>query len=171
MKLKNLNCPACKAEQIENVEFCKNCKFPFNGTDKEVAIHIGKFIKKKGIIFDSGDSIERSQQILIGIVCINLLFIIIEYFTIASTFSDIITNLIITAIIAFCGYRIKKNPILYTLVPLIILLFVYTFNFIFNPILFRTGIVFVLAIIGGLCYSIYLIKSAKKFKNKFKIKE
>lgn len=47
MKLKNLNCPACKAEQIENVEFCKNCKFPFNGTDKEVAIHIGKFIKKK----------------------------------------------------------------------------------------------------------------------------
>ncbi|WP_435261846.1 hypothetical protein [Tenacibaculum sp. nBUS_03] len=169
--MENINCPACKSEQIEKIEFCKNCKFPFKGTEKERAIHIGKFINKKGVIFDSSDSIERSQQILFGIAGINLFFIIFGYFTIGSTFLDIIINLIITAIIAFFGYKIKENPIRYTLIPLILLLSIYTFNFIFNPILFRTGIMAKLAIIGALCYSIYLIKSAEKFKTKFNVKE
>lgn len=165
--MEKIHCPACKSEQIENIDFCTNCEFPFNGTEKERAIHIGKYINKKGVLFDSGDSIERSQQILYAIAGINLLFIIIGFFTIGSDLITIIINLIITGIIAFCGYKIMENPMRYTIIPLILLLTIYTFNLIFDPKTLVRGAMVKLAIIGGLSYSIYLIKSAEKFKKKY----
>ncbi|PKH51435.1 hypothetical protein CXF68_12410 [Tenacibaculum sp. Bg11-29] len=169
--MEKVNCPACKSEQTENIEFCKNCEFPFKGTEKERAIHIGKFINKKGVLFDSGDSIERSQQILYGIAGINLLFMIIGFFSIGSDYITIIINLTITSIIAFCGYKIMENPIRYTIIPLILLLTVYTFNLIFDPTFFTRGIMVKLMIIGSLIYSIYLIKSAEKFKAKYNVEK
>ncbi len=75
--MENNNCPACKTEFSERVEFCSKCEFPFNGTEKEKAIHIGRFIGKKGVIADSSIYIKKSQNILYFIAGLNIFSLIL----------------------------------------------------------------------------------------------
>lgn len=165
-----MTCPACKKEQINEISSCKNCSFPFNGTEKEKAIHIANFISKKGVLFDSNDSIEKSQQILYGISLVNLVFIGVDIFTSNFYIIDLIINLTITFVLAFCGFMIRKNPIKFTLIPLFLLISIYTLNAILDPYFLHRGILMKLVILGSLIYSIYLIKSADRFKKKYDIK-
>lgn len=163
-------CPACKNDLNGITDNCKTCNFPFNGTEKEKGIHIGKFINEKGVIFDSGESIERSQKILYGITLINLVTISLNYFMNGSNTIDLILNLIVTALIAFCGYKVKEKPIMYSLIALCLLLSIYTFNFLFDPQVFIRGILYKVIIVGGLFYNIYLVINSNSFKKKYNIK-
>ena len=169
--MEKLKCPSCKREYMEKIDTCKNCNFPFNGTEKEKAIHIGQFINKKGVLFDSVDSIGKSQKILYAITALNLIALIIRFSLNGIILDDLIQNGIITLIFLFCGIYLKKNPILLTIIPLVLLIGVYTLNYIIDPMSLLRGILFKLIIIGSLVYSVYLIKSAEKFSKKYGVNE
>ncbi|MEK6154555.1 hypothetical protein WIW50_14895 [Flavobacteriaceae bacterium 3-367] len=163
----NISCPACKQEYSEIQEICENCKFPFNGTEKEKSLHIGRFINKKGVIVDSSDAIRRSQLILYAIAGINALFIIVITLTGKIQLFDIALNGILALVFLLCGLFIRQRPMLLTLIPLILILGIYALNFLVDPSSIFKGIIVKLIIIGSLIYSLYLIDRAKRFQSKF----
>ena len=146
------NCPACKTETITNEAFCSKCNFPYTGTDKEKAIHIGQFIKQKGVITDSGSSIERSQKILYIVSLINLLLIMFNFLWMKYPISLLLPDTIITITLTFCAYKIQSNPLLFIIIPLTLLIIIYTINYFTNPYLVFNGIFFKLIILGSLIY-------------------
>lgn len=164
-------CPSCKKEFLENVSICTNCNFPFDGTDKEKAIHIGRFISSKGIITDSNGSIEKSQKILYTITGINIFFMIIGFSNGNFVLVDIIINSFITLIFLLCGIFLKKKPLLLTVIPLTMMIGIYTLNYLIEPNSIFSGILMKIFILCSLIYSIYLILSAEKFKKDFQINE
>ena len=163
-----MRCPACKIENEDLIENCENCEFPFNGTEKEKGIHIGRFINKKGIVTDSDESISKSQKILIGVAVFNLAFLIIGFSNGGFDIISIIFNGVITGIILLCGIFIKKNPVILTLIPLILIIGINVLNFIFDPQSILNGILMKIIIIGSLGYSLYLVYQKKKFEKKYK---
>ena len=162
-----MNCPACKIENENTIKNCKNCEYPFNGTEKEKGIHIGRFINKKGIVNDSDESIMKSQKILIGVGIFNLVFLLIGFSNGGIDVFGIIFNGIITGIILLCGIFIKKKPVTLTLIPLILIIGINILNFIFDPNSILNGILMKIVIIGSLGYSLYLVSQMKKFKKKY----
>ncbi|MDO6819491.1 hypothetical protein [Zobellia sp. 1_MG-2023] len=165
--MENMNCPSCKKEYLESVDICSNCRYPFSGTEKEKAIHIGKFINQKGVLVDSEASIEKSQKILYGVTVINLVFLAIGFFNGTYPLLHILLNAVLIVVFLFCAYFIKKSPLMLTIIPLALLIGVYTINFIVDPNSVLRGVIMKLFILGSLIYSIYLIKSAEGFKKNF----
>nr|WP_299174024.1 hypothetical protein [uncultured Allomuricauda sp.] len=161
-------CPACKNESKSSDGFCKFCTFPFAGTEKEKAIHIGKFIHKKEIIVDSSDSISKSKKILYFISGANFIFLVISLFFGSSLSIDFTLSFFITLMLFLCGLFIEKNPMVFTIIPLCITLGIMILNTIIDPSSFFDGILIKFFIIGSLVYSIVLIQGAKAFKNKYR---
>ncbi len=161
-------CPACKTEIEKEIEICTNCEFPFNGTEKQRGIHIGRFINQKGIVNDSDNSIIKSQKILIGIATINLVILLLQFSKGKLEIADIIFNGVLTLIILLCGIFIKKKPITFTFIPLILIIAINILNYILDPKSLLNGVFFKIFIIGSLVYSIYLVRESEKFKKKFK---
>lgn len=168
--MKNIQCPSCKKEFETIPTNCSNCQFPFQGTEREKTVHIAQFIEKKGVLVDSDDSIEKSRKILYAITGINVIYLVVGYVTGDAHFMDTILNFVISGVFFICAFNIEENPIRLTTVPLILLISIYTLNFLLNPSMFFQGIVVKLLIVGSMFYSIYLIKSAEKFKKRYQIR-
>lgn len=164
-------CPAYKKEAKEQENNCYNCNFPFNGTEKEKGIHIGRFINKKEVITNSADSLRKSQLILYAIAGFNVIFLITGFFGDQINVFDIGLNLIIAIIFILCAFFIHRQSILLTVIPLVLIILINVLNFIVEPTSLYKGIILKLIIIGSLVYSIYLIKSAADFKKEFGLKE
>jgi len=162
-----MECPACKNSVSTETEKCDYCEFPFNGSEKEKSIHIGKFINKRGVIFDANDSIRKSQNILLLVIGLNILGLIISYDSLMTDKFVLIINILIIISFAVCAFMIKKAPVLFTVIPLIIILSLYVINFIIDPKTIFSGIIMKLIIVGTLTYSIFLQISSDKFKKKF----
>lgn len=161
-------CPACKKENPEIAIFCETCKYPFEGTEQEKAIHIGRFVAKKGVTVDSEIHINRSRSILLIIAVINA-FAIVMGLTDPDLYSmiDVGFNIVITAVFVWCAITIKKNPFIKILIPFLLLLFVNLLNFLVDPNTLAQGIVLKTIYIGSLGYSLYLVKSAENFRKKY----
>jgi len=161
-------CPACKKENPEIAIFCETCNYPFEGTEKEKAIHIGQFVTKKGVTVDSEIHINRSRSILLIIAVINA-FAIVMGLSDSEAYSmvDIVFNIVITAVFILCAVTIKKNPFIKILIPFLLLLFINLLNFIVDPNTIAQGIVLKVIYIGSLGYSLYLVKSAENFRKKY----
>tara|TARA_R110000868_G_scaffold354220_2_gene615533 strand:+ start:68 stop:574 length:507 start_codon:yes stop_codon:yes gene_type:complete len=168
--MENIVCPACKKENKEQLETCNNCNFPFNGTEQEKGVHIGRFINKKSVITDSEGAIKKSQFILYAIAAYNAIFLIIGLFGSQLNVFDLLLNFVVVGIFVLCAFFIQKKPLLLTLIPLILILGINMLNYFIEPSSVFRGIVFKLIIIGSLIYSIYLIKGAADFKKEFDMK-
>lgn len=159
------DCPACKKENEEISIFCERCDFPFEGTEKEKAVHIGKFISKKGVSYDKDDSLKRSQLILGIIAVLNLMFLVINY-SIVETADIIFTGFIIITF-SYCALTIKKHSFIKVLIPLVILIFINLLILLVTPQAFYDGMIIRLAYIVALSYSLVMIGSHNKFKKKY----
>lgn len=159
------NCPACKNENSEIAIYCELCQYPFEGTDKEKAIHIGRFVSKKGVKYDKDDSFIRSQKIIGFIAVTNLLFLGATYKFLPNGW--IISQLIIAAIFLFCAFTIRKHSFIKVLIPLIIILLPTILLLIISPSDFIVNIAVNMIYIAALIYSLVLVKSYEKFVNKF----
>lgn len=159
------NCPACKKENAEISIFCERCNYPFEGTEKEKAVHVGKFISKKGVSYDKDDSLKRSQLIL-GIIAVFNLFPLVINYNILQTF-DIVFTLSIVIIFMYCALTIKKHSFIKVLVPLIILILLNLLILLVNPQIFFDGIIIRAAYILALIYSLTIIRSHSNFKKKY----
>ncbi len=160
-------CPACKNENNIEVNFCELCDFPFEGSEKEKSIHIGKFIGKKGIIIDSEDSLTKSRNLLLIAAGFYLVGSIINYPLLLEYLILLIVNVIIILVITTSALLLKKAPLLFLIIPLTLLLIIYISNFIINPDTLLNGIIFKVLILGSLVYSLYNYVASKKFKKKF----
>ena len=116
------SCPACKKENPKIAIFCETCNYPFEGTEKEKAIHIGRFVTKKGVTVDSEIQINRSRSILFIIAIINGLAIAMGIVnSVDYSITDHVFNIIITSVFILCAITIKKNPFVKILIPLLLL--------------------------------------------------
>ena len=103
------SCPACKKENPKIAIFCETCNYPFEGTEKEKAIHIGRFVTKKGVTVDSEIQINRSRSILFIIAIINGLAIAMGIVnSVDYSIADHVFNIIITSVFILCAITIKK---------------------------------------------------------------
>lgn len=159
------NCPACKKENAEIAIFCERCKFPFEGTEKEKAVHIGKFISKKGVSYDKDDSLKRSKLILGIIAALNLIFLVLNY-RIIDVSGIIFTGLIIVTF-SYCALTIEKHSFIKVLIPLLILVLINLLLLLVNPEIFLDGIIIRLVYIAALVYSLIMIRSHNNFKKKY----
>lgn len=162
------SCPACKKENPKIAIFCETCNYPFEGAEKEKAIHIGRFVTKKGVTIDSEIQINRSRSILFIIAMVNGLAIAMSIAnSVDYSIEDYVFNIIITSVFILCAITIKKNPFVKILIPLLLLLFVNLLNFIVDPNTLLQGIVLKVIYIGSLSCSLYLVKSAENFRKKY----
>lgn len=162
-------CPACKNEIDTNNQFCDRCEFPFEASEKEKSIHIGKFISNKGIIVDSDDSLAKSQNLLYLAAGFYILGIIINFSVIKQDLFSLIFSVVVIFIIALCGFLLKKAPLIFLCIPLALLFFIYTINYLSNPRTLAQGIIFKILILGSLIYSIYNYKLSERFKKKYNL--
>ncbi|MBL7471732.1 hypothetical protein [Robertkochia sediminum] len=167
--MNTVSCPACKNENASNTLECTICLFPFNGTEKEKSIHIGKFISDKGVIDDSDSLIKKTQNILFVLSGLYTLGMVLTYFNNPYGIIGIIDYFIIIPIFLVSAFRIRKNPILFTSIPLSILLLIYSIQFLFDPRTIVNGILIKIIIIGVMGYCIKTAVSANKFRKKYKI--
>ena len=169
-KMESLKCPACKTVFLENKETCTKCNFPFNGTEQEKAVHIGQFILKKGVVIDASDYLKKTQNILFTIS--GVMGIYIFYFLIvglSNTFY-LIVNISLAVTFLFCGYKIKNNPTLLIIIPLFLVIGIFTINHLINPIdqnFILNDLLSFLFLVGSLIYCLILQKKASKFKGKY----
>ncbi|UKM64143.1 zinc finger Ran-binding domain-containing protein [Flavobacteriaceae bacterium GSB9] len=163
------NCPACKNVNETDIDSCVRCEFPFNGSDKEKSIHIGKFIGQKGIITDSEDSLTKSQNFLYLAAAFYLVGVIVNFQYLKQDIFALSFSVIVILVILICGFLVKKSPLLFLSIPLALLLFIYTINYLIDPRTLFQGIIFKLLILGSLIYSIYNYKLSEKFKKKYNI--
>ena len=162
-------CPACKNDVGVAEINCSICEFPFEGTEKEKSIHIGRFIGKKGVIIDAEDHLIKSR---------NLLFLAAGFYALGTFINlsfllkypvALIINIAVISILVMCGILIKRAPLFFLIFPLALLFSIYLSNYLNDPSSIYNGILFKIIILGSLIYSIYLYLASKKFKKKYKI--
>ena len=159
-------CPACKKENEEIAILCEFCRFPFEGDEKEKAIHIGQFItKQKGVKYDSEDSLKRSRKILMFLGILNLLYLIVFY-KFMPVF-DFILNAVIITMFAWCAITIYKNPVIKLIIPLVILILFGILSVILIPETWLDVLILRGSCIAFLGFSLYLVQSHKKYVEKF----
>jgi len=160
-------CPACKNEHIISEDLCRICQFPFNDTQKEKSIHIGRFIGEKGIIQDSNDNLDKSRNLLFLVAMLNIVSIVINYKLIFQNVLVAIITLSIPAIIIVSALLIKKSPIVFLSIPLLLMLTIYLIEYILNPYSLLRGIVLKVFVVGLLGYSIYNYIISQNFKKRY----
>ncbi len=164
-----IQCPACKTEIYPQDNLCENCRFPCHGSEKEKSIHIGRFIAKKGIVRDSSDAVGNVKKILFGLAALNVFSVIVMYSSTTYHWLDLSLNGFLALVFVFCAIFVEKAPLLFTALPLAILLCVYILNAIIDPVSLVNGIIIKVLIVGSLVYSIYLSLKAKRFQKQYKI--
>ncbi|MDY7393804.1 hypothetical protein UMM65_00985 [Aureibaculum sp. 2210JD6-5] len=162
-----MKCPACKKEFETEIDKCTRCNFPFNGTEKEKGIHIGEFINKKGVSYDLDDSLGRSQKILYFIAGLNALFIAVILVNGNYDSIGLSLSILFTVTILLSAFFLKKNPVLFSIIPLALIIGITLFNYLIDPNTLINGIVLKIIIIGSLIYTIYLSVQSKKFSKKY----
>jgi len=164
-----VECPSCKNEVSQGIDVCDFCEFPFIGTEKEKSIHIGKFISKKGVIFDANESLNKIQKLLFVIVGITLLSLALNFSLLIQDVFVLVLNLAIVLVLSGCAILVKKSPLTFMIIPLTIMLTLYLVNYVQDPRSLGQGILFKCIVIGGLIYAIYLHISSQNFKNKYNL--
>ena len=159
------NCPACKKKTQKYLFSAKGVTTHLKEQKKEKAVHVGKFISKKGVSYDKDDSLKRSQLIL-GVIAVFNLFPLVINYNILQTF-DIVFTLSIVIIFMYCALTIKKHSFIKVLVPLIILILLNLLILLVNPQIFFDGIIIRAAYILALIYSLTIIRSHSNFKKKY----
>ena len=162
--MENNQCPCCKKDTPKSYDLCAHCKFPFSGSEKEKSVHIGKFISDKNIIEKSEDTIQNSKKILYYIVAANIFAMVFSVFKNQHDIFSIILTSCITVIFLICAIFLNKNPKIFTIIPLVMLLLIYTINFLFDSRTFFQGIIFKTIFVLALCYNLYTLNLANKFK-------
>jgi len=168
--MEDLICPACKTKIYIQDEFCDICAFPIHGTEKEKAIHIGRFINKKGVVEDSSNALSNVQKILFAISGLYLISFLIIYSKPDSHWLDLLIYGILVGVFLLSAIVLKKSPLFFTVFPLIVLLFFYTLLGLIDSSTIYKGIALKIFIISSLLYSIFLTIKANKFKKKYNVK-
>ncbi|WP_299761526.1 hypothetical protein [uncultured Dokdonia sp.] len=167
--MEKVSCPACKKEHIEVLDNCDNCDFPFNGTEKERAVHIGRFINKKGVLIDSDTTIKKIQKLFFGIAGFNIILLVIHLLLGPLYTVNSFLDFIFFIVFLICGIFIHKRPLLFTIAPLVFMIGINALYYLIDPQLVLRGILYKIVVIGSLLYCIYIVLKAQDFKRKYDV--
>lgn len=157
-------CPTCKINFSSLPTICDNCGFPFNGSDKEKAIFIGKQISNKGKISDSKSQIRGIRILLWILGLINIAVPHIFY----KTYIDF--NFLVVVYLTFglffigCGFLTYRSPKAALLIPLITVLSFYIFAGIMDSATIFRGLIWKMLMISTLVYSLINHLNANKIR-------
>jgi len=155
-----MNCPNCTAVFSTPINNCAACGYPFSGTDREKSSFIAQQIMKKGDIDDARESLKTAKRTLFIIGTIN---IVIVLFMGGSSFY-VGLSLFIGAIFILFGFMVKKSPLVFLVIPLLLLLMFYMGDAIADPLTIFNGLVLKIAYVSSLTYAIVRIVRADKLK-------
>jgi hypothetical protein len=155
-----MECPNCKSSFETTPAKCTTCGYPFSGTDAERSAFIGQQVLKVGTIGDSKESLDRAKLILYFIAGVNL--VLSTFFT-QSSF-DFVAGVIISLLFFVFGYFLQKKPLLFLILPLCLLLLLYTLDAIIDPSTLYQGLKLKVLYIGSLVYAIVLHFKSVKIK-------
>lgn len=167
--MEKIICPACKKEYTEALNNCDNCDFPFNGTEKERAVHIGRFINKKGVLIDSDTTITKIQKLFYGIAGFNIMLLVIHLLLGSLYIINSFLDFIFFAIFLICGIFIRKRPLVFTITPLVFMIGINALYYLIDPQIALRGILYKITIVGCILYSIYIVLKARGFEKKYKV--
>lgn len=164
-----ITCPACNKEYTEIIDTCSVCAFPFDGTEKERSIHIGKFISTKGVLIDSDTTIKKIQHLFYFIGGFNLMLFVMHSLMGIVFIVNSILDFLFFIVFMICGIFIRKNPLVFTIIPLLFMIGMNTLYYLIDPELVLNGIIYKIIIVGCLLYSIYVVLKAQDFKRKYNV--
>jgi len=161
-------CPACKSEFLVQPGACENCGFPFIGSEKEKSLFIAQHILKKGQLSDTRDRIKRARIILWIIGGFNILSPVVASFGNGVQGEYLFVGIFLGIVFIGFGFLAYKKPFIAILIPLLLLLLLYTASAILDPDTLFNGIILKLVFLGGLIYALVSIVEAEKIRRESK---
>lgn len=162
------HCPSCHKvyEAINRPDNCYDCNFPFTGTEKEKSIHIGKNLLKKNVISDASSATKKASNLLFILAGIYLLSTAFTEFTTPNGLEilDLLIYLWLIVCFIFCGAFLSKSPIVFSVIPLVVLIIVYFLQYLANPASLISGIILKIVSISLLVYAISKNWEAQQLK-------
>lgn len=155
-----MTCPNCNSTFDNPIDNCTKCRYPFNGTDNEKSSFIAQQILKVGEIDDAKESITTAKRILFIIGGIN---IILPVFS-SSTPTVMVLSALIGLVFIVFGFIVQKNPFLFLVIPLSLLLLLYISDALIDPMTIMRGAISKVVFIMTLTYGIIRVKRAEKIK-------
>lgn len=156
-------CPACEAPSATE-DFCLHCKFPFNGTEDQKSMHIGKYISGKVAADASEKAIQKSRGILFFLAGLNVFYIIVNLYNPEFDIFTMFINLVLAAAYLLFGILIKRSPVVFTVIPLVMIIVITLLNSLLDPASIAQGFITKIFIIISLGYSVYLNYEARSFE-------
>ena len=157
-------CPSCKTVPEQELENCAICGYPFSGNNEEKSKFIARQILNKGKIADAESSIKSARLILFIIAGFNIIASFFQFANVENGFILIVLSNLIGLIFLFFAFIIKKKPFIFTLIPLVLLIMIYTADAIIEPNTLIQGFIWKVIFISGLVYSLIKIKEKEKIK-------
>lgn len=155
-------CKCCKEPYTLGDEFCNNCGFPFNGSEKEQGQHIGKFLVGINNETEGQRSVKRTR---------NALFIIAGLLMVGGLMTSeqgnegaiiIVGNTVLAVIFLFIAMWSDKSPFNAYLTGLIIFLAAQVIGLVISPVSIFSGLIFKIIIMAFLISGIGGAASSKK---------
>ncbi|MFI2742675.1 hypothetical protein ACG2LH_08045 [Zhouia sp. PK063] len=161
-------CPSCKlALEEEPTGNCIRCNYPFHGTEAEKSKHIGEFISQKGIGLDLEAIVKRCQRYLFIVTAIQLVVSFIGIMNNSVSFIFLLLNGFVVCSFFLCALFLKKNPVVFSIIPMAIVIMIFIVDYLFAPELLLSGIKTKLIILALLGYCVYIATKAEGFNKKF----
>jgi hypothetical protein len=160
-----LNCNYCRTPVTENSQFCPNCQFPLQGTEKEKSGFIAKLITQKG---DVETAFARLKNARIILFIIGAFYIIVPFLRFGSfpDATEIIGNFIFGGLFIIFGFISIKSPKIGFLIPLILIASYYILILIIEPFQIFSGMIWKVIAIVGVGYGFFsAMKSNKILKD------
>ncbi len=155
-------CYYCKSTGLnEEDKFCPNCRFPQNGTQREMKRFLVNVANKKQLLIDKKKSVKKARIILFILAGLNFVFGIV--FGIVLNFNiQILIGSILGALIYFgLGMWSRKNPFPAILSGFLIYVVFNVITAIANPATIVQGIIWKVLIISGFVYGYKGVKDSE----------
>ena len=162
-------CRTCKTNYEILPQICLKCGFPFAGTEKEKITFSVQQTMKKGHIAESKKHIKTARIIL---WVIGGLYFVSTLFHSSLERGAMIDAVITGLIFIGFGFYTYKDPFISILIPLILLLTIYTTQAIIDPSTIFQGLLWKIIYLSLLTYALVsVIKTKKLMKESEFLKE
>ena len=159
-----IKCPNCKSLFDEQPVECFECGYPFSGSEKQKSIFIGQQIMKESEIEKTKKTIRKSQNILYFIGAFSVIVSLFKTITESYSALAFAVDAFLGMAFILLGLLAKKQPFIFILTALALLLLVYTLQAINNPHTLYQGVLLKLFFIGSLIFSLTSIKKATQIQ-------
>jgi type III secretory pathway component EscR len=156
-----ITCPICKTNYEEQPKKCTKCRYPFEGTDKEIMTFRLKRIADEEYIDNTKNRLLIAKVIIFIIGGLQIVFaMFIPFFVLLSIIAGV------TFII--CGLSMDKKPIYSISIPLVFLLVIYTAGWFAQPRIYILGLILQILAVSGLVYALIGVIKTEKIRKQSK---